>query len=95
MGVVTHTSGLTGAQQTKTNIDEMVRLAHNFVNIFQRCLGDFKIAPMLIPPCILDCEKHWVYLATLVAGHACVHNYLSGRQKLINSTQMDLRGPGL
>ena len=94
---VGHKPGLTGARHIKTDIYEMARSANNFVNIFQRCLGNFKEAPMLIPPSILAHKKQRAYLLALVADHGgSLHNW-SGWQEQNDSTQIrgDLRGAGL
>ena len=75
MGAVTHKPGLTGTRQTKTNIDEMARSAQNFINIFQRCLGNFKETPILIPPFILARKEiAGVFADPPVTKHGCMHN---------------------
>ena len=86
-GVVSHKPGLTGTQQIKTDIDEMARSANNFMNTFERCLGNFKEEPILIPQCILSREK----TVGVFADSGCrpwLREQLVGSAKTIDSTQI-------
>ena len=93
-GIVTHTPGLVGAWQINKDIDKMARSAHNFVDIFQRCLGNFKEAPILIPPCILAREKKWAYLTILVVANHSSAACTIGLVVKTNWLDSNREGPG-